>query len=120
MKPTLIYLFFIIPNIPIAAGNLEITDSQTVAGLKEIQNQIDSISSAVMGCMESGGEHKKCMCRNREMFSRFNVTVNAFFKEHPELKGQDLVNFRIQDGTIINQSLVGIRKQARLKVECEQ
>ena len=119
MKLFLLFLLFIIPNMSIAAGNMEIEDSDTIAELSEIQEQIDSISSAVTGCMESGGKHKQCICQNREMFSRFSFTVNAFFKEHPELEDQDLVNFKTPDGTLVNQSLVGIRKQANMKLECE-
>ena len=120
MRPILIFLFFIIPYVSLAVGNLEITDGKTVAELMEIQNLIDSISSAITECMESGSEHNECMCRSRRIFSRFTVTVHAFFTKHPELEGQDLVNFRTHDGTIINQSLLGIRKQSQLKLECEQ
>lgn len=88
-------------------ANVEIKDQETVDDLIIIQNEIDSISSAIMSCMDSGKQHKECMCDNEAKFVNFAKTVQALFEEHPELEGRDLIHYRNQDGTINNQSLFG-------------
>jgi hypothetical protein len=100
-------------------ANIEINNQEIVDDLIVIQNEIDTISSAIMSCMDSGKQHKECMCDNKEKLVNFAKTAQALFDEHPELKGLDLIHYRNQDGTINNQSLLGIKKQASMELSCD-
>lgn len=102
-----------------AAGNLDITEPEMVAELVELDALISSISDGVMGCMDSGKEHKLCMCENRDLFARFSAAADSFFEKHPQLDGQDLVNFKNPEGVLVNLSLETAKRQADMKLSCE-
>lgn len=103
-----------------AGGNLDITDPKMTAELVELDVSISSISSGVMGCMDSGKEHKTCMCENRELFARFSDATNNFFKKYPQLEGQDLVNFKNPEGVLVNLSLETAKRQAEMELSCSE
>ena len=86
--------------------------------LVAIQERLDSVSDAVMGCMDSGGEHKACLCEHKELIVQFNTSVKNLFLNHPDLEEFDLVRFKSSDGTRVAQSLKGIRKQASSDPSC--
>jgi hypothetical protein len=119
MKLTLFILLLFTPAFA-RAGNLEIRDPAVVADLAEVQNEIEAISSAVMSCIDSGREHQECMCDNRGKFVHFSRTVATLFADHPQLEGRDLVHFKGKDGTLVNQSLEGIKRQAGMKLSCPE
>ena len=100
-------------------ANVEIKDQAIVVDLVTVQNEIDSISSSIMSCMDSGKEHKDCMCDNEIKFINFKKTVKVLFEKHPDLNQHDLIHYRTPDGMINNQSLVGIKKQANVNFSCE-
>ena len=102
-----------------AEGNLDITDPKMIADLVELDSIISSISSGVTGCMESGKEHKTCMCENRELFARFSDAATTFFNKYPQLDGQDLVNFKNPEGVLVNLSLETAKRQAAMKLSCD-
>ena len=99
-------------------ANVEIIDQAIVDDLIVVQKKIDSISDAIKNCMNSGKQHQKCMCDNEEKFSQFSKTVRMLFDKHPELKNHDLVHYKNPDGTINNQSLLGIKRQANMELSC--
>lgn len=101
-------------------NNLDITDPKMVADLAELDAIISSISIEVMACIDSGKEHKPCMCENRELFAEFSEVVNKFFKKYPQLDGQDLVNFKNNEGALANLSLETAKRQAEMKLSCEE
>ena len=103
-----------------ANGNLDITDSKMVAELVELDEIISAISSGVMGCLDAGKEHKPCMCESRELFAQFSRKADAFFREHPQLDEQDLVNFKDSKGVLINLSLEAAKRQAEMELACDE
>ena len=102
-----------------AGGNLDIKDPMMVADLVELDEIIGTISSGVMGCMDTGKEHKPCMCENRELFARFSDAANTFFNKYPQFDGQDLVNFKNPRGVLVNLSLETAKRQAAMKLSCD-
>ncbi len=111
-------LAFVISSVR-ADDGADITDPGQVAGLSNLQDQIDSISTAIMSCMDSGKDHKTCMCQHNDMIAEFNASVGRLFSNHPELKKFDLVRFRAPDGMWVSQSLEGIKRQAESEQVCE-
>lgn len=109
-----------VPSLIVSGETLEIKDPKTMFSLVEVQEEIDFISSAVMGCKDTGREHSDCMCENKAMLSHFTETVNELFVKCPNLNGQDLVTFKAPDGVQVTQSLEGIRKQAEMKLVCTE
>lgn len=100
-------------------ANVEINDQAIVDDLTVVQNEIDSLSAAIMSCMDTGKQHQECMCDNEEKLVQFSKTVQVLFEKHPELTKHDLIHYRAQDGAINNQSLVGIKKQANMELSCD-
>jgi hypothetical protein len=119
MKVSLTILILLVTFPAFGAGNLDITDSKMVADLVELDSIISSISTGVMGCMDSGSEHKPCMCENRALFAQFSEAANRFFNKYPELHDQDLVNFSNPEGVLVNLSLETAKRQADMKLSCE-
>ena len=111
---------FLMASPSFAAVNLDITDQNMVADLVELDEIISSISSGVMGCIESGKEHKPCMCENRDLFAQFSKAANKFFKKYPQLEGQDLVNFKNPEGILVNLSLETAKRQADMEISCNE
>ena len=103
-----------------AAGNLAISDHNMVADLVELDEIISSIASGVMGCMDSGKEHKQCMCENRMLFGQFTEAANELFRKYPQLEGQDLVNFKNPEGVLVNFSLETAKRQAEVELLCNE
>ena len=81
-KIVLILAFLLFSTSVFADGNLDITDPKMVAELVKLDTIISSISKGVMGCMDSGKEHKQCMCENRALFAQFSEAANKFFNKH--------------------------------------
>jgi hypothetical protein len=120
MKIFFVSILLLIPGLSLASGNLEIKAPLMVSDLVKVSHEIDSLSSAIMSCIDSGKEHKDCMCANKQLFAHFTDTVNTLFKTYPQLEGQDLINFKNTEGMLINLSLEGIKKQAGTELSCDQ
>ena len=120
MKTLLTILMLLMASPSFAAVNLDITDQNMVADLVELDEIISSISSGVMGCIESGKEHKPCVCENRDIFAQFSKAANKFFKKYPQLEGQDLVNFKNPEGILVNLSLETAKRQADMEISCNE
>ena len=101
-----------------ADDGIDITDPDQVSALLAVQEKIDSLSSSVMKCMDSGKGHKVCMCDNEALINDFNTTVNKLFELHPELGKLDIVRLKTSDGTSLAQSLSGIKTQANTAPDC--
>ena len=97
----------------------EVQDHEMMLALSEIQEEVDFISSAVMGCVDTGREHKDCMCTNKAMFMHFSESVTTLFAGFPELEKYDLVTFRDQKGVQVTQSMQGMKRQAVMDLDCE-
>lgn len=120
MKTLCLLFLFLVPGVTVFADTVEITNPEAVFSLVEVQEEIDFISSAVMGCIDTGREHRDCMCESKAMFSHFSGTVNDLFAKCPELEGHDLITYKAPDGMQVTQSLVGIKKQAEIKLVCSE
>lgn len=120
MRILLLLVLLFLPGPAVADEPIDINDPKTMFLLVEVQEEIDFISSAVLGCLDAGREHSECMCENKAMISHFTETVNDLFVSCPELKGQDLVTFKAPDGVQVTQSLAGIRKQTEMKLVCSE
>ncbi len=118
MKLILTILVATIANFVWADEGVDITNPTQVLELVKIQERLDSVSTAVMGCMDSGREHNACLCQYKELIIQFNRSVNNLFPNHPSLEKYDLVRFKSPDGTWVTQSLKSIRKQASLDPSC--
>jgi len=84
-------LLVTIANFVWADEGVDITNPIQVLALVAIQERLDSVSDAVMGCMDSGGEHKACLCEHKELIVQFNTSVKNLFLNHPDLEEFDLV-----------------------------
>lgn len=118
MKLILTILLVTVANFAWADEGVDITNPNQVLELVTIEEKLDSISTAVMACMDSGKEHKPCLCEYKEKIIQFNTGAKNLFVNHPELEKYDLVRFKNQNGTMINLSLKGIRKQAGTDPQC--
>ena len=114
----LIIFLLLISHVIWADDGVEITDPDQVSALLEVQEKIDSLSSSVMNCMDSGKVHKACMCDNEALINEFNTTANKLFELHPELEKLDIVRLKTKDGTSLAQSLSGIKTQANTAPDC--
>lgn len=99
-------------NIVIANEEQLIEDPKMVVELNTIQMSLDNVSTAVMACIESGGEHTSCLCQNKDVITDFNDDVHSFFERNDHMYNTDLVRFKVDDGNWVTQSLQGILKQA--------
>ena len=97
---------------------VDIIDQSQVTALSKVQEQIDSISTAVTDCISSGKGHNDCLCENSVLIVQFKQTVADLFKTYPEFKTLDIVRFKDSNGVWISQSLTGIKVQANLKLTC--
>ena len=118
MKQVLIILLAVITNLIWADEGVDITNPVQVSELHHLQDKLDSVSNAIMGCMDSGEEHAACICKHKELILQFNNSVNKLFMNHPDLGKLDLVRFKSPDGIYVAQSLEGIRKQANIEPSC--
>lgn len=105
-------------NVIWADEGVDITDPIQVSELHNLQDKLDSVSTAIMGCMDAGGAHKTCMCKHKEQIVQFNTIVSDLFSNHPGFEQLDIVRFRIPGGQWVSQSLKGIRKQAGVEPSC--
>jgi hypothetical protein len=119
MKLLFSTLFLFMSSYLSADEGVDLTDPGQIADLNILQIELDSVTGAIMGCMDAGMDHLACMCRHKEMIARFNSTANQIFLNHPELDQYDLVRFRSSDGQNIAQSLNGIRNQASIDASCD-
>ena len=99
---------------------LEVDDKDQVAALLKVQQGIDAMSEAVMSCMDSGREHKVCMCKSKDLFAKFSATVDELFVSYPDLKNHDLVGFKEPGGMYVTLSMEGTQKQAQMLLNCNQ
>jgi len=120
MKISCLLILLSLAATPVFAGTYLINDSEMLFNLVEVQEEVDFISSAIMGCLDSGRDQRECMCDNKGMMAHFSATVKELFKKHPELKNQDLVEFKDPGGMHVTQSLDGFRKQAEIKLNCSE
>ena len=118
MKLILCILLVTASNFAWADEGVEITNPNQVLELVIIEEKLDTVSTAIMVCMDSGKTHKPCLCEHKEKIIQFNASAKNFFVDRPELEKYDLVRFKTQDGTIINSSLISIRKQASIDPQC--
>ena len=118
MKLILTILLVAASNFAWADEGVDITNPNQVLELVTIEEKLDTVSTAIMACMDSGKEHKPCLCEHKEKIIQFNASAKNLFVNHPELEKYDLVRFKTQDGTLINLSLKGIRKQASIDPQC--
>jgi hypothetical protein len=114
----LVIFFLLISHVAWADDGVDITDPDLVSALLETQKKLDSISSSVMSCINSGNDHKVCMCENETLILDFNTAVIKLFEMHPELGKLDLVRLKTTDGTSVAQSLSGIKMQASSELSC--
>lgn len=120
MRLFCLLILLLVPGLVVSAEPLDVKNPDIMFSLVEVQEEIDYISSVVMGCVDSGREHSDCMCSNKAMFSRFTQKVGKLFVKHPILEGHDLVAFKDPDGVQVTQSLMGIRKQAEMQLDCSE
>jgi len=118
MKLILTILLATVANFVWADEGVNIANPNQVLELVIIEKKLDTVSSAIMACMDSGKEHKSCLCEQKEKIIQFNTSVKKLFVNHPELEKYDLVRFKNQDGIMNNLSLKGIRKQASIEPQC--
>ena len=118
MKKLLMILLTVIMTFVWADEGVDITNPVQVAELHRVQEKLDMVSNAIMGCMDSGEEHAACLCQHKELIIRFNSSVKTLFLDHPELGELDLVRFKSPDGNYVGQSLEGLRKQANVEPSC--
>ncbi len=118
IKRLLIIFLLSFTNIAWSDDGIDINDPDLVSALLEIQNKLDAISSGVMKCIDSGTDHKVCMCNNEALILDFNTAVNKLFEMHPELGELDLVRLKTTDGTSLAQSLSGLKVQASSEPSC--
>lgn len=118
MKRLLIIFLLSFTNVAWSDDGVDITDPDLVSTLLEIQKKLDSISSNVMKCIDSGTDHKVCMCENEALILDFNTAVDKLFEMHPKLGKLDLVRLKTTDGTSLAQSLSGIKLQATQELSC--
>ena len=119
MKRLLIILLAVMINFVWADEGVDITNPVQISELHNLQEKLDSVSNAIMGCMDSGEEHNVCICKHKEIIIQFNASANKLFLNHPELGELDLVRFKSPDGNYVGQSLEGIRKQANVEPSCD-
>ena len=105
-------------NVVWSDEGVDISDPAQVTELHKVQDKLDSVSTAIMSCMDTGEEHKTCLCKNEELIVQFNSIVEKLFSNQPELDALDIVSFKATDGTWVSQSLVGIKKQASKELLC--
>jgi hypothetical protein len=119
LRKTGLILAGVLISVPVFAdANMDITEPKMVAQLVELDAIISAISAGVMGCMDSGNEHKQCMCENKDLFAKFSGAANNFVESYPQLDDQDLVNFKNPDGVLVNLSLETAKRQADMKLSC--
>ncbi len=118
VKRLLIIFLLSFTNIAWSDDGVDITDPDLVSALLVIQNKLDAISSSVMKCIDSGNDHKVCMCENETLILDFNTAVIKLFEMHPELGELDLVRLKTTDGTSLAQSLSGLKVQATQEFSC--
>jgi len=118
VKQLLIIFLVTFTSFVWADEGVDIDDKVQVSELNNIQDKLDSVSTTIMGCMDSGEEHKACMCKHKELIIQFNTNVKILFSNYPGLEKLDIVRFKASDGTWVSQSLQGIRKQASVEPSC--
>jgi hypothetical protein len=118
MKKLLIILLISITHLAWADEGVDITNPAQVSALQNLQEKLDSVATAIMGCMSSGKSHNACMCKHKELIVEFNKTANKLFLDYPGLKELDLVRFQSPEGESVAQSLKNIRKQASIEPSC--
>ena len=118
MKLIAILLLAATTSFALADDGVDITDPSRVSELVALQEKLDAVSTAIMGCMDSGGTHQACLCEHRDLIVRFNTSVKRLFANDPGLEKLDLVRFKSPDGTSIGQSLESNKKQASVDPSC--
>ena len=74
----LIILLTVITNTVWAYEGVDITNPAQVSELHNLQEKLDSVSNAIMGCMNSGEEHKVCICKHKELVIQFNTSAKTY------------------------------------------
>lgn len=115
---TLLILLATNANFVWADEGIDITNPSQVSALVAISERLDAVSTAIMGCMDSGKGHNTCLCEHKGLVIQFNTSVNNLSLNHPDLEKYDLVRFKSPDGMWIAQSLKGLKKQASSEPSC--
>ena len=119
MKYLFLIMLILIPS-PAITATLDIKNGEMIVYLEELDEIMGTISSAVMGCMDAGKTHQKCMCESKSHFMDFKNAANAFFEKYPQLEEHDLINYKNSESVLVNMSLEGIKKQASMKIDCDK
>ena len=83
MKQLLIILLAAITHFVWADEGVDITNPVQVSELHHLQEKLDSVSNAIMECMDSGEEHNICQCKHKELIIQFNTSAKILFLNHP-------------------------------------
>lgn len=118
MKHIYIILLIGFADMGLANGSIDITNPSQVNALYQLQENLDSVSTVIMQCIDSGETHHACMCKHRELIIQFNTFVDNLFSNHPDLNQYDLVTSKSPNGVYLSQSLESIRKQAGTVPSC--
>jgi len=118
MKHLLIILLACITYLAWADEGVDITNPKQVSVLHNLQESLASVTTAIMGCIDSGNSHGSCICKHKVLITQLNKNTNKLFLDHPEFKDLDLVRFKSPEGEHIALSLEGIRKQASVEPSC--
>ena len=118
MKPSIIIFLLIVTSFVRADEGIDITDSSQIALLNNLQEELDSVTEAVMACINDGEVHKDCLCKHKDLILKFNASVQALFSSQPDFEKLDLVRFKSPDGMSVTQSLKSIRMQADMELPC--
>ncbi len=87
MKQLLIILLAVITPFVWADEGVDITNPVQVSELLDLHEKLDSVSNAIMGCMDSGEEHAACICKHKELIIQFNNSVNRIIFESSRFGG---------------------------------
>lgn len=119
MRQVLMLLLVTVINPIWADEGVDITDQKQISALDLVQTRLDSVSTAMMGCMDTGYSHPACLCKYQNLIIQFNSSVKDLFLNHPDLEQLDLVRFKSSNGIWVSQSLKGMKKQAETTTSCE-
>ena len=90
----LLLLTFMAAVVPTGTAEaIDITDPAQVASLRAVQQNLDTVTDAVMRCIDAGRPHAACLCEHEKLVTQFNDSVATLISRHPELSQVDLVHF---------------------------
>ena len=78
MKKLLLVLILTVFNPIRADAGVDITDPNHIAALNQIQNNLDSVSTAMMGCLNAGVKHPVCLCKFKNLIICHTFRVECY------------------------------------------